>query len=167
MLEMVIKWQKWLVKWGLIKWCGSVSATPALRKTRNPYFLTIYPLCTKLSDNLMFPPFPWKAWMFQKNPINTHLDRLFLLRQQSIIIIPFYYVFEKNLTGNMGKKVFYEKGNRGIKVVVFHHITLLYYYYIIIILYHHIIILHYIIIILLFHPFIIISSHFLYIYIIP
>ena len=43
--------QKWLVKWGLIKGCGSVSATPALRKTRNPNFLTIYPHSIELSDN--------------------------------------------------------------------------------------------------------------------
>lgn len=81
--------QIWLVKWGLIKGCGSVSATPALRKTRNPYFLTISPLCVKLSDNLIFPPFSWKGWTFQKNADNTQLYSLFLLRLQSIIIIPF------------------------------------------------------------------------------
>ena len=39
------------IKWRLIKRCGSVSATPAFLKTRNPYFLTIYPHLSKLSDN--------------------------------------------------------------------------------------------------------------------
>ena len=40
-----------VVKWGLIKGCGSVSATPALRKIGNPYFLIIRPHCIELSDN--------------------------------------------------------------------------------------------------------------------
>ena len=40
-----------LIKWGLIKGCGSVSATREFPKTRNPYFLIIYPLFTELSDN--------------------------------------------------------------------------------------------------------------------
>ena len=38
-------------KMGIIKGCGSVSATPAFPKTRNPYFLTIYPHFIELSDN--------------------------------------------------------------------------------------------------------------------
>ena len=54
----MIKGQKWLVKWGLIKGCGSVSATPALWKTRNPYFLIIYPHCIELSDNLTLALIP-------------------------------------------------------------------------------------------------------------
>lgn len=53
-----LKGQKWLVKWGLIKGCGSVSATPALRKTRNPYFLIIHPLSIELSDNFTLAVIP-------------------------------------------------------------------------------------------------------------
>ena len=45
-------------KWGLIKGCGSVSATPVLRKTRNPYFLTIYPHSVELSDNFTLTAIP-------------------------------------------------------------------------------------------------------------
>ena len=40
-----------VIKWGLIKGCGSVSATLPLAKTGNPYFLIIYPHCIELSDN--------------------------------------------------------------------------------------------------------------------
>ena len=49
-------WGNWIlgemvIKWGLIKGCGSVSATPPLAKTDNPYFLIIRPHCIELSDN--------------------------------------------------------------------------------------------------------------------
>ena len=47
-----------VIKWGLIKGCGSVSATPAFSKTGNPYFLKIYPLYTELSDNFALAVVP-------------------------------------------------------------------------------------------------------------
>ena len=50
-----------VIKWGLIKGCGSVSATPALRKTRNPYFLTIHPHCIELSDNFTLAVIPMES----------------------------------------------------------------------------------------------------------
>ena len=47
-----------VIKWGLIKGCGSVSATPAFAKTRNPYFLIIYPLSIEFSDNFALAVIP-------------------------------------------------------------------------------------------------------------
>ena len=47
-----------VIKWGLIKGCGSVSATPAFPKTRNPYFLTIHPHSIELSDNFTLAVIP-------------------------------------------------------------------------------------------------------------
>ena len=66
-----------VIKWGLIKRCGSVSATPALRKTRNPYFLIIHPHSIELSDNLTLAVIPLECQQSRKNPDNTHLYSLF------------------------------------------------------------------------------------------
>ena len=74
-----------VIKWGLIKGCGSVSATPALRKTRNPYFLTIYPLYTELSDNFTLVVILLKSYQSQNNPSNIHLCSLFC--KQSFIML--------------------------------------------------------------------------------
>ena len=78
-----LKWQKWLVKWGLIKGCGSVSATLSLRKSRNLYFLTICPHLSKLSDN---SPVFFSLLRFKQS--QKRLDNIVLF---SFFIFLFFY----------------------------------------------------------------------------
>ena len=44
---------------------GGGGATAVSAETDYPYFLTIYPYCIKLSDNLLFGRICWDVWLSQ------------------------------------------------------------------------------------------------------